>query len=394
MASANKLATILNIRNIILVLGLIGSIVLFKIVFADDSQEKEMAKPQAMPVEVTLIKSQNIRLWKNFSGRLTAVDYVEIRPQVTGLITEVKFVDGQQVTKGDVLYIIDPRPFIAAVEKAKADLVAARKRYTLADKEYKRSKNLINTKVISQRIYDERANTRLVTEAEVKSAEAQLTEAEVNLDHAYIKAPVSGRLSRSEITVGNLVASGSESPLLTTIVSSKNIYADFEMDEQTYLNYIRELSPGQNAADVIPVKLHLQNDKTMYPGKMHAFDNKIDPASGTIRARAIFENPQGRLLPGMYAHIKVGSASEKQRILVNELAIGTDQNRKFVYIVNNENKTTYREVQLGDSVDGHRVIRSGLNTGDKVITRGLMRIRPNMLVEPKISTTEKTANNT
>ncbi len=394
MARTFKQPGLFNPKIIILGLAIICMTLLLNYVIADDSNSAQMAKPQAMPVNVTLIKAQNVRLWKEFSGHLTAVDYVEIRPQVTGLITEIKFVDGQQVTKGDVLYIIDPRPFIAAVEKAKANLIAARKRYSLADKEYKRSKNLINTKVISQRIFDERINTRLVAEAEVKSVEAQLTVAEVNLDHAYIKAPVSGRLSRSEITAGNLVSAGSNAPLLTTIVSSKNIYADFEIDEQTYLSYVRELAPEQNAADVIPVKLHLQNDDTLYAGKMHAFDNKIDPASGTIRARAIFENPQGRLLPGMYAHVRIGSANEKERILVNELAIGTDQNRKFVYIVNNENKTTYREVKLGDSVDGKRVVNSGLNAGDKVITRGLMRIRPNMLVEPKISTTKNTADNT
>jgi len=379
---------------IMLLFSVIGTIVSLRLVFADTNQETAISKPQAMPVEVTVIESKNIRLWKNFSGHLTAVDYVEIRPQVTGLITELKFTDGQQVEKGDVLYVIDPRSFIATVAKAEANLVAARKRYSLADKEFKRSKNLINTKVISQRIYDERINTRLVSAAEVKSAEAQLTEAEVNLDHAYIKAPVSGRLSRSEITIGNLVSAGSNAPLLTTIVSSKNIYADFEIDEQTYLNYVRDIRPGQNATDLIPVKLHLQDANKVFEGKMHAFDNKIDPTSGTIRARAIFENPDGKLLPGMYAHIKVGSANEKARILISERAIGTDQNRKFVYIVNNENKTTYREVKLGESIDGHRIVRDGLSRGDKVISRGLMRIRPNMLVAPKVTTkNNKSANN-
>ncbi len=394
MATVTKWTGFLNLKTVVLITVILAMAMLLKYVVADETQQAQMAKPAAMPVEIMLVQPQNIRLWKSFSGRLTAVDYVEIRPQVTGLITEIKFTDGQQVAKGDVLYIIDPRSYSAAVAKAKANLIAARKRYALADKEYKRSKNLINTKMISQRIYDERINTRLVTEAEVKSVEAQLTEAEINLDHAYIKAPVSGRLSRSEITAGNLVSAGSNAPLLTTIVSSKNIYADFEIDEQTYLNYVRDISPDQNATDIIPVKLHLHDGNTLFTGKMHAFDNKIDSASGTIRARAIFENPQGRLLPGMYAHIKLGSATEKKRILVSERAIGTDQNRKFVYIVNNKNKTTYREVQLGDSIDGHRVVRGGLNAGDKVITRGLIRIRPNMLVEPKVSTTKNVANNT
>jgi len=395
MTNTTKRPLYLNGWVIMLAFSVLVTSLSFRAVSADEDSATTMTKPQAMSVEITLIKPQNIRLWKNFSGHLTAVDYVEIRPQVTGLITELKFMDGQQVEKGDVLYVIDPRSFIATVAKAEANLVAASKRYSLADKEFKRSKNLINTKVISQRIYDERINTRLVAAAEVKSAEAQLTEAEVNLDHAYIKAPVSGRLSRSEITIGNLVSAGSNAPLLTTIVSSKNIYADFEIDEQTYLNYVRDIRPGQNATDLIHVKLHLQDANIVFEGKMHAFDNKIDPGSGTIRARAIFENPDGRLLPGMYAHIKLGSITEKARILISERAIGTDQNRKFVYIVNNENKTTYREVKLGDSIDGQRIVREGLSSGDKVISRGLMRIQPNMLVKPKESTDKNiSANNT
>ena len=387
MARIFKATTFMSTAIIVAVLGVAGIAVFSQRAPAEEEASAENAKPQAMPVEVTVIEELAIRLWKDFSGRLTAVDYVEVRPQTTGLITSVEFEDGQFVTKNDILYIIDPRPLKATFARAKADLVTARNRYALADKEFKRAEDLIKTNVVSQRIYDERASEKLVAESIVKSATAQLTQAEINLSYAYVKAPVSGRVSRTEITAGNLVSAGPNAPLLTTIVSSKSIYADFEVDEQTYLRHMRSMPSDNKATDIIPAELRLQGDDAVYHGKIHSFDNKIDPASGTIRARAIFKNPQGKLLPGMYARLKLGSASKEKRILVSERAIGTDQNRKFVYVVNGKNMTTYREVQLGDSISGDRIVHSGLVAGDKVIIRGLMRIRPNMLVEPKVSTT-------
>ncbi|HHI94417.1 MAG TPA: efflux RND transporter periplasmic adaptor subunit [Gammaproteobacteria bacterium] len=337
-----------------------------------------------MPVDVTIIKEEPVRIWKNFSGRLTAVDFVEIRPQASGLITDVRFKDGQLVNKGDVLYVIDPQPYKIAVAKAKADLVTARNRYELARKEYRRAKDLIETKMISQRIYDERASVKLVAESTVNSAEAQLAQAKINLDYAYVKAPVSGRVSRAEITVGNLVSAGPNAPLLTSIVSNKSIYADFEVDEQTYLRYMQGDSFNESTTQKIPVELRLQNNGIVYKGEIYAFDNRIDPASGTIRARAIFDNPQGKLLPGMYARMRLGSPTKEKIILLSERAIGTDQNRKFVYVVSDKNKTIYREVHLSDRIGGNRIVHSGLKAGDKVIVRGLMRVRPDMLVEPKV----------
>jgi len=384
MAERPKLATILGLTIVMIAIGAISTHLFLPIVYAAEAKTSVDAKPPRMPVDVVVIKEQPIRIWKNYSGRLTAVDFVEIRPQTTGLITDVKFEDGQFVNKGDILYVIDPRPFKAALEKAKAELFTARNRSVLADKEYERTKDLIKTKIISQRIYDERISEKLVADSTVKSAEAQLSQAEINLSYAYVKAPVSGKVSRAEITKGNLVSAGSNAPLLTTIVSSKNIYADFEVDEKTYLQYMRSDLSKKNVTPNTPVELRLQSDTLVYQGKIHAFDNRIDPASGTIRARAIFDNPKGQLLPGMFARVKLGSASEENKILVSERAIGTNQNRKFVYVVNSENKTTYREVQLGDSIDGNRIVLSGLEVGDKVIIRGLMRIRPQMEVEPNV----------
>ncbi|PHS69373.1 MAG: efflux transporter periplasmic adaptor subunit [Methylophaga sp.] len=340
-----------------------------------------------MPVEITIVKQQSLRLWKEFSGRLTAVDYVEIRPQATGLITEIKFEDGQFVTKGDILYVIDPRSLKAIVAQKKAELITAQNRHDYAEKEYTRAVDLIHKKMVAEQVMDTRLNDKLVANSAIKHARAELSEAEINLSYAYIKAPISGLISRTELTEGNLVSAGPNAPLLTSIVSNKTIYADFEVDEQTYLRYRIEATGEHGATYENPVELRIQNGDWMFPGKIHSFDNKIDPTSGTIRARAIFDNSDGKLLAGMYARLKLGSANEHEQVLISERAIGTDQNRKFVYVVNDQNKTTYREVQLGDSMDGKRLIHSGLMAGDKVIVRGLMRIQPDMLVDPQEPTT-------
>jgi len=373
-----KTVSMLSLTILFTIIGVIAVMIFWAPTHADNN------KQQAIPVDVMVIKEQSVRIWKKFSGRLTAVDFVEIRPQASGLITDVRFKDGQLVNKGDILYIIDSRPYKAAVMKAKADLVIALNQQDLAEKEYKRAKELIKTKMISRRIYDERFNVSLVSESTVKSAKAQLSKAKIDLGYAYVKAPVSGRVSRTEVTVGNLVSAGSSAPLLTSIVSNDSIYADFEVDEQTYLKYMQQGSFNNSTTTKIPVELRLQHDDTVHKGKIYAFDNRIDPTSGTIRARAIFDNPKGTLLPGMYARIRLGSPTEKNIILLSERAIGTDQDRKFVYVVNKENKTIYREVKLGDSVGGSRVVDFGLKSGEKVIVRGLMRVRPGVLVDPVI----------
>ncbi|NQZ54425.1 MAG: efflux RND transporter periplasmic adaptor subunit [Piscirickettsiaceae bacterium] len=329
---------------------------------------------------------QSIRLWKEFSGRLFPVDYVEIRPQVSGLITEVKFEDGQLVNKGDVLYIIDPRILKAIVAQKKADLITAKNRYSFADKEHKRVIDLVKKKMVPQQVIDEYLNTKLIADSSVNHAKAELAEAEINLSYAYIKAPISGRVSRTELTEGNLVSAGIQAPILTSIVANKSIYADFEVDEHTYLRYTNGLSTVDAGKQKNPVELRLQAGDHVYKGEIHAFDNMIDPASGTIRARARFDNSQGKLLAGMYARLKLGSITEEKVILISELAIGTDQDRKFVYIVNDDNKTVYRQIQVSDSIKGDRIVSSGLEAGDKVILGGLMRIRPDMPVEPTITT--------
>lgn len=339
----------------------------------------------AMPVPIIVISEKPVQIWKEFSGRLTAVDYVEIRPQVSGIIEKVHFNDGQLVEKDAVLFSIDARPYEAAVAQARADVASAAEDAKFAVKELERAEELLKTGAISKQGYDQRVNSQKVNKSATASANARLKAALVDLDRATIKAPVAGRISRPEITEGNLV-SAAAAPLLTTIVSDKDIYADFEVDEPTYLSFVRQNSGSTlEGEQAIPVRLALKSDNGAkpYDGIIKSFDNKINTSSGTIRARAIFANEDGALLPGMFARVQIGSAGEDNRITVPIKAILTDQSRKFVYIADN-GAATYREVKLGDAIGNtDQIVLSGLNAGDKVIVDGLMKIRPGAPVDPK-----------
>lgn len=350
--------------------------------------------PEAMPVDVMKVSPQKIQIWKSFSGSVVAVDRAEIRPQVSGRITEIKFEDGQYVEKGAVLIVIDPRPYEAALNQAKAALSSAKTQEDLAEKEFKRAKELIKTDAVSQRLLDERSHAYDRAKAAVQEAQAQLEQAEINLDYAFVKAPISGKTSRAEITEGNLVQTGSNAPLLTTIVADQNLYVDFEIDDQTYMRSVRRHAQGQGGIeDKIPVRLNLLNGDVEYNGFVQSFDNVIDQATGTIRARALFDNREGILLPGMTVTVRMGSNGHEGYILVPERAVGTDQDRKFVYVVDENNTATYREIKLGESVNGSRIVLSGLEKGETVITKGLVKIRPNMPVTPKQASQKSTASN-
>jgi multidrug efflux system membrane fusion protein len=340
--------------------------------------------PSAMPVEVAVMESRPVRLWAGFSARLQAVDEVDLRPQVSGAIVEVRFRDGARVRKGDVLFVIDPRPYRAAVAEAKSELAAARERHAHAGKELRRARSLIKSSTISERVLDERENTFSVSRNDVEAAEARLARARVDLDHAYVKAPISGRVSRAEMTVGNLVQAGANAPLLTSIVSDREIYADFEVDEQTYLRFVHTGARGLEAERRIPVVLEVGGkDGIEVEGHIHTFDNRIDPATGTIRARALFSNGSATLLPGMFVRVRLGSPAREQAVMLTERAILTDQDRKFVYVVDGDGKAAYRQVTIGAAVAGNRVITSGLAEGDRVITSHLLAIRPGIPVAAK-----------
>ncbi|USG62034.1 efflux RND transporter periplasmic adaptor subunit [Sneathiella marina] len=363
--------------------AIVGGYYLLDIQSADAIPAKSSALPQALPLEVMQVQTEYVRLWNEFSGHLTAIDQVDLRPQVSGSIIEIQFEDGQFVSKGDVLFVIDPRTYRSDVKQAKAELSVARQNLRLAKKEKVRAEELVGKGNISKRLFDERANTEAVAISRVNNTAAALEQAEIALDHAYVKAPISGRVSRIEITEGNFVSSGSNAPILTTIVATEEIYADFEVDEQTYLAQMHSTRLLEENRTTIPVELLLANGSSL-SGQVHSFDNRIDPQTGTIRTRAVFKNTNGALLPGMFAKLRIGTPSEKELILLPPSAISTDQERKFVYILSDSNKVEYRQVTLGAYQDGRRVITSGLSPADRVVTQGILKIRPGTLVEPKI----------
>ncbi|PKR47327.1 efflux RND transporter periplasmic adaptor subunit [Thalassospira povalilytica] len=339
--------------------------------------------PMATPVTVSNVQSSSVRLWNNFSGRLSAVEEVQLRPQVSGAIVEIRFEDGQLVQKGDVLAVIDPRSYQAAVNEARAELAAAEQNLSLAAKEKARAEKLVSNGTVSKRVYDERLNAHRVAQSQVTRAKANLELAEIELDHAFVKAPISGRVSRVELTVGNQVNAGPNAPVLTTIVSTGKIYADFDLDEQTFFASIGDDGKIDEAAHNIPVNMTLSNGRQV-SGYVHSFDNRIDARTGTIRTRALFDNLDGNLLPGTFAALQVGTLAKQDVIMVSPEAISTDQDRKFVYVVEPDNTVAYRQVTLGAEINGMRIVTSGLNEGDLVIVNGIMKVRPGMPVAPEI----------
>lgn len=323
-----------------------------------------------LPVNVAEVIERKVQQWQEYSGRLVAVDRAEIRPQVSGLIESIHFDEGQRVKKGDLLFTIDQRPYKTALDAAQA-------RYTLANTELVRAKTLVVQKVVSQREYDQRKNAADV-------AKAELTRAQLDYDYTLIKAPVSGRVSRAEITVGNLV-DASNPPVLTTVVTDQPIYADFDMDEITFLQYLQTIGTDAGKLKDIPVRLTLAGSSGKpCKGRMQSFDNQLDTGTGTIRARAIFKNKDGTLIPGLFVRVQLGHAKDFNAFLVTDRAIGTDQNKKFVLVVGKDNKVEYREVELGGLADGLRIIREGLHPGEKIIVNGTQRAQPGMPVTPEV----------
>jgi multidrug efflux system membrane fusion protein len=340
--------------------------------------------PPAVPVQVRTLAAQKVRIWSEFSGRLQAVDAAEIRPEVSGRITEVLFEDGQIVKAGDVLFVIDPRPYEAAVARAEANLASARTTAGFAKTDRERAAALIGSQNIAQRVFDERANASRVADASVKMTEAELKRAALDLEHARVVAPISGRASRPEITLGNLVQAGAGAPLLTTIVSNQTLYADFEVDEQTYVDSVRDSASARDQERRIPVQLSLPGDKAhVYRGTIYSFDNRIDVASGTIRARAKFDNADGALLPGMFVSVRLAESTERDELLIPDRALGFDQSKKFVYVVGADDKVAYREVELGKQVLSQRVVVKGVQAGERIIVDGVQHVRPNAVVAAK-----------
>lgn len=335
--------------------------------------------PPAPPeVDVSAVVAKSITDLQQYSGRLQAVGSVDIRPLVSGTIVAVHFKDGAMVKKGDPLFTIDPRPYAAAVDQAAAQLVAAQARNGYASTDAARAERLLADNAIAKRDYDEKQNAAHEALANVEAAKAALTSARINLSYTNITAPIDGRVSRAEMTVGNIVSTGANAPLLTTLVSESPIYAAFDVDEQTYLRYL-----SKDGRHTVPVMMGLA-DETGYSrqGVIDSVDNRLDTRSGTIRVRARFDNADGVLVPGLYARVEVGGGMPHPAIMVDDAAIGTDQDKKFVMVVDKDNKAQYREVTLGSEHDGLRVITAGLGAGERIVVNGLQRARPGSAVTP------------
>jgi multidrug efflux system membrane fusion protein len=348
-----------------------------------------------VPVTVNRLQPQTVNPFAEFSGRINAVDYAEIRPQVSGRITEIRFLDGEHVKAGGVLFVIDPRPYQAAVDKAQADLATAINNAKFAKAERERGSQLVKSNWLSQETFDQRTNADEVAKAAVESAQAALESAQINLDYAYVKAPISGRISRAEITVGNLVGSpNAPPPVLASIVSDNGVYADFEVDQQTYLNNVRNYGQSQEEQQKIPVDVVVVQGggDRVYHGRIYSFDNRIDSGSGSIRARARFDNADGGLIPGMFVSVRMGSGALGDALVVPESAIGNDQSKRFVFVVGDGNKAEYRSVELGPQVDGNRVVLGGLKAGDRVILDHLQRLAPGAPVVPTVEHSRTASN--
>lgn len=344
--------------------------------------------PPPMPVSVATVVESDATTWNEFSGRLEAVERVEIRSRVAGAVLATHFQEGALVKKGDLLVSIDPAPYAAEVARAEAQASAAQARVQHASGEYARSQRLWEDKAIAQRELDDRQNALREAEANLLAAKAQVQTARLSLGYTQVRAPVAGRIGRLEVTVGNLVAAGPGAPVLTTLVSVSPIYASFDADERTVAHALQGLKNGGASArqsiERIPVQMGTADSAdTPFTGRLQLIDNQVDPRSGTVRVRAIFDNADGALMPGQFARIRMGQPQSSRTLLVSERALGTDQDKKYVLVVGGDNKTEYREVKLGAPVDGLRSVTSGLKAGERIVVNGLQRVRPGDVVQPQ-----------
>jgi len=342
----------------------------------DSANGKAAEAPAAggPPISAALVVEKPVAETQEFSGRLEAVERVDIRSRVGGFITAVNFQPGAAVRKGQVLFVIDARPFQAEASRAEAAAASAKAKADLARLELARAEKLLADKAIAQREFDEKAASVKELDANARAAVATYEAAKLNLSFTRVEAPIDGRVSKAEITVGNLIDA---SAILTSVVSTERIYASFDGDEATYL---RVGALARKSAPVT-VKVGLANESGFpHEGKLEFVDNRLDPQTGSVRMRATFANADHALAPGLFARVQLGGgigASElKNALLVSDRAVGTDQNRKFVYVVGADGMAEYRPVKLGPVADGLRVVREGLKAGEKVVVNGLQRVRP------------------
>src|SRR3990167_873103 len=329
--------------------------------------------PPAAEVSIAPVISRNVREWDDFTGRISAVESVELRPRVSGYIDRVAYDEGQEVRRGDLLFVIDQRPYQAALAQAQANLERARSEAKLAQTQDARAQSLMEAKVISREEFEARHAASAQGNAAVRGAEAAVATARLNLQFTEIRAPISGRAGRALVTTGNLAQA--DSTLLATLVSLDPVYVDFESDEQTYLRYNDLARKGERSESHNPVRVGLANE-TGYPhaGRVDFIDNQVDPRTGTIRARAVLPNPDRIFTPGLFARVQLEGSAEFKALLIDDKAVLTDQDRKYVYVVGADNLAARKDVTLGRMVNGLRVVSNGLAPTDRVVIDGVQKI--------------------
>ncbi|WP_447591723.1 multidrug efflux RND transporter periplasmic adaptor subunit MexE [Aquipseudomonas campi] len=337
----------------------------------------------AAKVSVAEVIQQPINEWDELTGRLEAPELVEVRPRVSGYIDRVAFSEGSLVKKGDLLFQIDPRPFEAEVKRLQAQLQQARASQNRASNEARRGERLRQSNAISAELADARISAAQEAQAAVAAIQAELDNATLNLSFTRITSPIDGRVSRAEITEGNLVNAGQS--LLTSLVSTDKVYAYFDADERVFLKYV-ELArkSGGDARGKSPVYLGLSSeDGNPHLGQLDFLDNQVNPKTGTIRGRAVFDNRDGQFTPGLYARLKLVGSSTYPAALIKDEAVGTDLGKKFVLVLGKDNTVAYRAIELGPKVEGLRIVRNGLAKGEQIVVNGLQRAMPGATVDPQ-----------
>ncbi|EPG8759375.1 efflux RND transporter periplasmic adaptor subunit [Raoultella ornithinolytica] len=377
----------------------LGSAVIAMLLASCDNSAAQNAAPQDPAVSAADVVVKSISQWDSFNGRIEAVESVQLRPRVSGYIEKVNYTDGQEVKKGEVLFTIDDRTYRAALEQAQATLARAKTQASLARSEASRTDKLIHTNVVSREEWEQRRSAATQAQADIQAAQAAVDAAQLNLDFTKVTAPIDGRASRALITSGNLVTAGDSASVLTTVVSQKTVYVYFDVDESTYLHYQNLARSGQGAASnhlALPVEIGLVGeDGYPHQGKVDFLDNQLTPSTGTIRMRALLDNTQHQFIPGLFARVRLPGSAEFQATLIDDKAVLTDQDRKYVYIVDKDGKAQRRDIKPGRLAAGLRIVQQGLNPGDKVIVEGLQKVfMPGMPVNAKtVAMTTRTALN-
>jgi multidrug efflux system membrane fusion protein len=347
----------------------------------------QQAPQQMAPaVSVAAVVHQRITEWDEFTGRLEAPESVSLRPRISGYIDSIGFKEGAIVKAGQPLFYIDDRSYKAEVRRLEAELADVNSQLKLAKSTFVRANELTENNAISVELFDSRAADLEQAKARLRSTSAALEIAKLNLSYTKVTAPITGRVSRAQITAGNLVSAGQTE--LTTIVSVNQVYAYFDADEQTYLKYIKLAQEGTRPSSrevKNPVYMGLANESGFpHQGYIDFIDNQVNPATGTIRGRAVFENPEGSFIPGLFTRIKLVGSASYDGILIDDKAIATDLSNKYVLVLDNENKVQYRAITLGEKLNGLRIVKSGLTAEDSIVVNGLQRVRPGVQVAPEV----------